>query len=78
MANQMIVTARREKARLVWLRTLHLDKRAKIKELSSFVAMADQSKVSEERKRERGRRKQKESVFWSVGLKDQQMALVLI
>jgi len=46
----MIVTARREKARLVWLRTLHLDKRAKIKELSSFVAMADQSKVSEEKR----------------------------
>lgn len=50
MASQMIVTARREKARLVWLRTLHLDKRAKIKELSSFVAMADQSKVSEEKR----------------------------
>jgi len=46
----MIVTARREKARLVWLRTLHLDKRAKINELSSFVAMADQSKVSEEKR----------------------------
>lgn len=41
--------ARREKARLFWLRTVHLDRRAKTKELSSSVAMADQRKLDEEK-----------------------------
>ena len=68
--------ARREKARLVWLRPLHLDRRAKIKELSSSVAMGDQRNASEAI-REKGE-KLKERVFWSVGLKDQQIALVFI
>lgn len=57
MVSQTIARARRDKERLVWLRTLHLDNRAKIKELSSFVAMGVRMKVSGEKERERDKRR---------------------